>query len=101
MDLNIQVQIFLIFFWSFGTIGNIFSISMCLRKELRKTPTFAFMAFICLLNICSLTTLIACPDSLKFFQVEKFQIHLILCKLSIFITFWSQSSSYLQVKREN
>ena len=101
MDFNTHIQIFLILFWSFGTIGNIFSISMCLRKELRKTPTFVFMAFICILNIFSLLTLIACPASLKFFQLQQVQIHLIVCKISIFVTYWCQSASFLQVKNFN
>ena len=95
--MNTTFHIFLMIFWIFGTLSNIISILMCLRKELRKTPTFVFMAFMAFLNICSLITLVISPISLKFINLELIDIHIIIGKINVFITLWSQSSSYLQV----
>ena len=80
---------------TFGIISNVFSIATCLRKELRKSPTFIFMFFISLIYILPLGTIVICPFFIHF---EHIKINIELCKKTVFISLWAcQSSAYLKV----
>jgi hypothetical protein len=83
-----------------GIIGNIISLLICLKEELRKIPTFVFIIFQKILNIIKLVTI-----SLSIF-VTQFQsnfknfqdINNIYYNIAIFLFFWEyQSSAYLSV----
>ncbi|CAF1115674.1 unnamed protein product [Brachionus calyciflorus] len=82
----------------FGTIGNSFTIYICLRKRLRSYTTFIFIAFICFSDIFSLY--IWCLDhfSEAFFKTVIEEIGIISCRVSFFQQVSSlQSSSWLLV----
>ncbi len=66
-ELNKAISIISIAFCSIGIsiIGNIISLTICLRKELPKVPKFVFMAFQSAINILKLATIIACILILK------------------------------------
>ena len=83
---------------SIGIIGNIVSILICLRKELRKTPTFIFMAFVGAINIFKLFTAIVCILILQF-QIEEIKdLNIVFINTCLFLLFWKHHSSvYLMV----
>ena len=96
MNENITISFVVLSF--FGCVGNLVSIGVCLRKELRRIPTFVFMAFLSAINILKLTTIALCLIASQYL-VDKFhQLDSISLKLIIFLIFWEyQSSAYFKV----
>ncbi len=47
---NVGIAYYSIALTCVGTIGNMASLFICLRKNLRKTPTFIFMSFMMAAN---------------------------------------------------
>ena len=83
---------------STGTIGNIVSLLISIRKELRKTPTFVFMAFLSAINILRVLT-IGCFLFILHFMIDSVQdLNNYFYNIIVFlICFEYQSSSYLKV----
>jgi hypothetical protein len=83
-----------------GVIGNIISLLICLKEELRKIPTFVFIIFQKILNIIKLV-IISLSIFVTQFQsnFKNFQdINNIYYNIAIFLFFWEyQSSAYLSV----
>ena len=52
--LNEILSYYSILLAGFGTFGNLLSLVVCMRKSLRKTPTFIFIAFMVVLDALSL-----------------------------------------------
>ena len=81
-----------------GIIGNNLTAGLCMRKKLRKSPTFIFLSFIAIINIIPLITIVLCPYFLYFYKKVLSEINIDLCKTVMFLTFWScHSSTYLLV----
>jgi hypothetical protein len=83
-EFNRIVSIISIILYSTGIIGNILSISICLRKKLIMVPTFIFMASISILNIIKLFTIFTCVLNKKikeeFQRTSSFRLSLRLSK---------------------
>jgi hypothetical protein len=95
---NQIVSIISIVLSSIGIIGNIISILICLRKELRKTPTFMFMAFISGVNIFKLFTTIICILMIQFQIQEIKELNIVFLNTCLFLIFWKHHSSvYLMI----
>ena len=91
---NLTISIISVAFYSIGIIANILSFFICLRKELRKTPTFIFMAFIASTNTIKLLSLIVTTIKIEFNS----NMNIMLLNSCLFIMFWKyQSSAYLNV----
>jgi len=87
-----------------GVLGNIISLLICLKEELRKIPTFVFTIFQKILNIIKLVTISLCIFVTQF--QSKFKnaqdINNIYYNIAIFLFFWEyQSSAYLTVNNKN
>ncbi len=83
----------------FGIIGNILSIKICSKKELRKTPTFIFMSFISAINILKLLTIMIFILILQFFVTNIYKLNSLFLNICFFLIFWKyQSSVYLMVR---
>jgi hypothetical protein len=82
----------------FGMFFNIISIIICLKRELRKSPTFIFKIFINIMNIMPLITIVLCSFIKHFIEFQLNSVNFELGKLILFLTLWSaQSSAYIQV----
>jgi hypothetical protein len=96
--LNKIVSVSIIFLSSIGIIGNIISIVICMRKELRKVPTFIFMAFVSILNILKLITKAGCILSFQFLIIEfNFLNNIFFNPIIVLIFCQSHSTIYLMV----
>ena len=96
-NLTLTVSITGIILSACGIISNVISIATCLRKELRKSPTFVFMLFLSAIYILPLRTIVVCPLFLFYFEHE-LKINFEFCKKIVFVSFWAcQSSAYLMV----
>lgn len=71
-----------------GLVLNAFTISVCLRKSLRKTPSFIISGFIGLSSII-LLAMTALPTFLDQIILYSFKSNLIWCKLSLFFQIFS------------
>jgi hypothetical protein len=90
---NIAVTI-LIVLSPLGVLSNFLTIFICLRKELRKTPTFVFMAFIGCINNLELLTIIVVSFLKDSLLITSF------LKLSVFLILWKhQTGIYVEVKK--
>jgi hypothetical protein len=90
---NIAV-IILIVLSPLGVLSNILTIFICLRKELRKTPTFVFMAFIGCINNLELLTIIV----VSFLKDSLLKTSFL--KLFVFLILWKhQSVIYIEVNK--
>ena len=82
----------------FGKVGNIVSITICMRKSLRKTPTFIYMVFTSLVDIIPLAVIVLYSLNFLFLDLQLRFANFEFCKILIFLTLWScQSSAYLLV----
>ena len=96
--MNQAITIFTIVLCSLGILGNIVSIIVCLHKNLRKIPTFVFMAFQSTMNILKLITIPLYLISLQFFFVEIESFNCIFYNIGVFLIFWEyQSLAFLKV----
>jgi hypothetical protein len=96
--MNEKLEISIIILSIFGVAGNIISIVVCLRKKLRIIPTFVFMAFLSVLNICKLITIVFCLFASNFFVTKLQEFDSRFFKIMIFLIFWEyQSSAYFKV----
>ena len=83
---------------AYGTIGNLISTGICLRKSLREVPTFIFFAVISILDACSLYFINLNPYMVMFKGKSITDYSLVGCRLTSFLQmFFSQSSSYILV----
>jgi hypothetical protein len=81
-----------------GTIGNIFSFFVCLRKELRKVPTFVFLAFTMLADSLCLYFWNINTYMIRFKGYSIAYIDIESCRITTFLQGISlQSSAYLLV----
>ena len=84
-----------------GTIGNFCGILVCLRKSLRKTPTFVFIAFALASDI---VTLYFWNVNHYLYAFQNYQIEdlsVVLCRFAtLFQTFSLQWSAWLLVSQE-
>jgi hypothetical protein len=83
-----------------GTIGNFCGILVCLRKSLRKTPTFVFIAFALASDIVTLYFWNVDHYLYGFhnYQIEDLSVE--LCRFAtLFQTFSFQWSAWLLVSR--
>lgn len=71
-----------------GAILNAFTIAVCLRKSLRKTPSFIITAFIGLSSIIILA-MTALPNFIDQLTPYTFNSNLIWCKLSFYFQIFS------------
>jgi hypothetical protein len=95
---NKIVSVSIIFLSSIGIIGNVISFVICMRKDLRKVPTFIFMAFVSILNILKLITIAGCILSFEFLIIEFNFLNNIFYNLIIVLIFCqSHSTIYLMV----
>jgi hypothetical protein len=93
------ISIFTIILCVFGIMGNIISIKICSKKELRKTPTFIFMSFISAINILKLLTIMIFILILQFFVTNIYKLNSLFLNICFFLIFWKyQSSVYLMVR---
>jgi hypothetical protein len=100
-EFNRIVSIISIILYSTGIIGNILSISICLRKKLRMVPTFIFMASISILNIIKLFTIFTCVLIFEFKLNAIKELNTISFNIFLFIIFWKHhSTAYLMVSFE-
>jgi hypothetical protein len=84
----------------FGSIGNILTFSICMRKNLRKTPTFIFIAFMALIDILSLSFWNLNPLLLVLFGKIMGDFNEESCKILSFLQLFSlQTSAFLLVSR--
>ena len=82
----------------FGTIGNIFSCYICLKKNLRSVPTFIFLSFMVVTDSISLYfwNLNHFVGRFYGYVIDGINIH--LCRFFILIQLFAfQSSSWLLV----
>ena len=82
---------------SIGIIGNIVTIIICLRKQLRKTPTFILIVLKAGTNILPLIAIFI--PFVTGFAIKHNMLHFnLMCKVILFLSFWGcQSSAYLLV----
>jgi hypothetical protein len=81
-----------------GITGNIISMIICLKKELRKTPTFIFKIFINIMNIIPLITIIIYSFTTDVYEIKFNEFYFNFFKTLLFLILWTwQSSAYLQV----
>ena len=86
-----SIQVFTCVLSTFGTLSNLMSLFICMRKSIRNTPTFVFLAFMAVMNILPLATMV-----LFSFELHNFSIH--MCKTLMSLLFIGcQSSVYLLV----
>lgn len=81
-----------------GTIGNLLTIYICLRRRLRSYTTFIFISFMCFCD--SISLYVWCLDHFlePYFGLTIEQISPISCRIGYFVQFFSlQSSSWLLV----
>lgn len=71
-----------------GVVLNALTIAVCLRKSLRKTPSFIISGFIGLSSII-LLAMTALPTFLDQITPYSFKANLIWCKLSLFFQIFS------------
>lgn len=92
------LAIFSIMFCTIGILSNLISILICLRKELRKVPTFMFLAVLSFIYTLKLF-LIALFSFLIEFVVQSIQeLNEITINITLFFIFCEyQSSAYLKV----
>jgi hypothetical protein len=96
--INAVIGILSIILSIFGIACNMVSIIICLKRELRKAPTFIFKIFINIMNMIPLITIVLCPFITHFFELELNSLYFKMGKVIIFLTLWSShSSAYLQV----
>jgi hypothetical protein len=82
---------------STGIIGNFVSVLITMRKELRKTPTFIFMAFLSVINILKVITMGFSLFIFHFLVDDLNDFNYFFSVIIFFICFTYQSSSYLKV----
>ena len=93
--LNYIIAVFSIILCILGTIGNIITLLMCLRKNLRKRPLFIFMMFTAIMNIFPLVSIAFYSVVIEILKIEN---QTIFYKINAFISSWgSQSTNYLLV----
>ena len=96
--LNKIVSILSILLSSIGIIGNIVSFVICIKNDLRRVPTFVFMAFVSILNILKLITIGGCFLSLEYLTIEFKDVNNKFYNLLlVFIFIQSNSTIYLMV----
>ena len=99
MDTKTIVVISIIF-CIFGILNNILSIVVCLRKKLRKIPTFIFKAFMSKMNIILLTTMIFYTFISNFFEITLNTINFKYSKMLFILMLCSyQTSLYMKVQK--
>jgi hypothetical protein len=92
------IAIFSISLSIIGIIGNVISMIVCLRKDLRRTPTFIFKIFINILNIIPIITIVLYPFATYIFEIELNSHYFRFGKTMLFLALWSsQASTYLTV----
>ena len=97
--LHKAVGIYSLFLIVFGTLGNILSVVVCLRKELRKVPTFVFYAFTLVHDTISLYFWNLDHYFTAFYGYEIERISFTLCRLFTELQMFSlQSSAWIMVK---
>jgi hypothetical protein len=95
--INTVIAILSVILSIFGIFFNIISMIICLKRELRKSPTFIFKIFINLMNIMPLITIVLCLFIKHFIEFELNSFNFELGKVILFLTLWSsQSSAYIQ-----
>jgi hypothetical protein len=77
----------------FGTIGNILTITICLRKRLRKINTFKLFAFNALLDTIGLYEWNLRQFVLYYFNIDLSFTYLWYCNLSSFLQYVSFETS--------
>jgi len=82
---------------STGIIGNFVSTLITMRKELRKTPTFVFMAFLSVINILKVITIGFSLFIFHFLVDDLNDLNYFFSVIIFFLCFTYQSSSYLKV----
>ena len=92
------ISIFSIIFCSFGILSNLYSIFICLRKELRKVPTFVFFTFLSSINILKLISIGLSAFLLEFVAQNKKELDERIINLGLFVIFLEyQSTPYFKV----
>ncbi len=95
---NVVISYYSIVLATLGTIGNFIACAICLRKSLRKVPTFIFFAIMSLTNAFALYYWNLNDYFLTFFGHTMGDFNELSCKISTFLQmFFSQSSSFLLV----
>jgi hypothetical protein len=92
------LAVYSLFLVIFGTIGNLCTCFICMRKSLRKTTCFVFLSFISIIDIFTLYTWNLSNFIVPFYGYFHENSNIIWCKLSVFLQFFSlQSSAWLLV----
>ena len=82
-------QVLSIVFFSIGLLGNLMSLLICLRRQMRKNTTFIFMSFTSIMNVLPLASLVALSFKLQDLNVNYCKIIMILlltgCQSSIYL----------------
>ena len=96
--INKELGVFSVILAILGTAFNLLTFSVCMRKRLRETPTFIFLAFMVINDTYSLYFYNLNSFATSFFKTLLQEISLEFCKfvnLSQFIS--NQSSAFLLV----
>ena len=96
--INKILSVSVIVFCAIGIISNFISILICLRKELRKLPTFIFLTFLSSINILKLLSIGLSVFTLQFIVTKLQDIDERIINISLFMIFWEyQSTAYLKI----
>lgn len=88
--LNKIVSIYSVFLAVFGTVGNLICFFICLRKSLRKTPIFVFIATMSLFESLSLYVWnMNNFYTIFFFSMPIGDMDPFVCKFTTFIQYFS------------
>lgn len=100
--LNVLISVFALSVAIFGTIGNLITFLICMRKSLRSTTSFQFIAYLVVVDTISLYEWNLNNFSITFFGAAIGDFHEWSCKIITFLQYFSsQSSAFLLVKRLN
>jgi len=96
--INKILSVSLIVCSSVGIASNLVSIFICLRKDLRKLPTFVFLTFLSSVNILKLLSIPLSVFTLQYLVSNIQKIDKRILNICIFMIFWEyQSTAYLKI----
>ena len=87
------VAAFALFIIIFGTISNTMTLIICLRKNMRKIPTFMFIAFASITDTIPLYVRNLDNFSFLVFGIHVRSTNLVLCKINLLLHFFPLHTS--------
>ena len=105
MDLNFYknwnktIAVYNVVITVIGTLGNIIVGAVCMRKSMRKVPTFVFYSILSFTNIITLYSINLNSFFLKYFNFSLVDLNVHACRALNFIQFFpTEASTYLLVR---